>query len=159
MATLFMTRPGMAVALADEGDVGLPLRVDDIGGSWFAGFKSILTECAISLDGNYQFTHTLSEVIYAYVFGDRIGQVRLSGLSFADACPGGGSTGIELVMGWYERNRIAVRDTIIQVQVGTSSAGRLYGYVTNLRVELTKPEARISQFGMILHVFPASGGA
>ena len=159
MPTLFQSRPGHAIALADDGDAGLPLRVDNISGSWFGGFKSILTECTISLDGNFQFAHTLGEVIYAYAFGDRISQVRLSGLSFADSCEGGGVSGIELIMGWYEKNRLSVRDSIIQVQVGASSAGRLRGYLTSLRVDLTRPEARISQFGMVLHVFPASGGS
>jgi hypothetical protein len=159
MATIFLNQPGRAVALSDEGDSGLPLRVDGIQGSWFGGFKSILTEAGVSLDGNYQFAHTLNETVYAYVFGDRISQLRLSGLAFASGCDGGGQSGIELIMQWYEANKISARERPIQAQIGTSSAGRLRGYLTHMRADVIRPEARISQFALIMHVFPASGGS
>ncbi len=158
MPSLFMNRPGQAIALDNpDGDLGLPLTIDGIQGSWFPQFKSILTELGFALNGNYQFAHTCKDVIYVYVFGRRISQMRVSGLSFADGCPGGGSSGIEQVIGFYNDNNIAVRDTPIQIQIGTTGAGRFRGYMTDLRADIIKPEARISQFSFIFHVFP--GGA
>lgn len=155
MPTLFMNRPGQAVALpGDAGDQGMPLTIDGIQGSWFPSFTSILTELSLALDGNFQFTHTCKDIVYVYVFGRRISAMRISGLAFADRCPGGGATGIEQVIDYYNQNGIAQRPTPIQVQIGTSGAGRFRGYLTNARAEIVKAEARIGQFALLFSVFP-----
>jgi hypothetical protein len=152
-----MNSPGKAIALDNpDNDLGLPLTIDGIQGSWFPAFKSILTAMSFGLDGNFQFTHTCRDVIYAYVFGDRITQLRVDGLAFADSCTASSpqGSGIELALGYYRANRISQRQTPIQVQVGTTAAGRFRGFLTNFRGEIVRPEARIAQFSMILHVFP-----
>lgn len=158
MATIFESRPGQVVALDNaDGDLGLPLTIDTIQGSWFAPFQSILTELSLALDGNFQFTHTCKDVIYVYVFGSRISQMRVSGLAFSDSCAAGNRTGLEQVLDFYNRNQVASRQTPIQVQIGTTAAGRFRGYLTNIRADIVKAEARISQFSLLFHVFP--GGA
>lgn len=154
MASIFENRPGRAVAVTDTDDTPLALRLDAWGG--YAGFKAIITEVAVGLDGNYQFLHTLKDKIYIYVFGDRISQIRIAGLAFADTCPGGGPSGFELVLGFYQANRVANRATPSQIQIGTSAAGHFQGYLTNFKGDVFKPEARVTQFGLIYHVFPES---
>lgn len=155
MATLFGSIPGTAIRLdLKEGDVALPLSVDGIANGWFPGFKSILTEVSLGLDGNYQFVHTLKSIIYIYTFGDRISQLRLGGLAFQAACNAGQGTGIEALLGYYEQNRIAARSQPIQVQIGTEAAGRFRGYLTHFKADLLKPEARITYFSLLLHVIP-----
>ncbi len=159
MATLFAGRPGTVVAIVDNADVGLPMRLDAIQGSWFPGLRSILTEASFSLDANYQFMHTLREVIYSYVFGDRISQVRIGGLSFAGACDdSSGMSGIERILQLWDENKISSRSTPVRLQIGVSSAGLFTGHITSLRAEIIRPEARICQFAFLMHVFPASGG-
>ena len=155
MPTLFATGPGQVAALAGEpGDQGLPLSVDGVQGSWFPQFTSILTEFMAALDGNYQFTHTCRDVIYAYVFGNRISQVRVAGIAFTGSCDDGFTTGIEQVLELYAENNIAARATPLQLQVGTGFAGRFTGFLTNMRAEIVRPENRLSQFALDFKVFP-----
>lgn len=159
MAVIFQNKPGQVIALAagPTGDAGLPLTIDGISGSWFPEFRAILTELSVGLDDNFQFTHTFDDVIFVYAFGSRISQMRISGLAFNGDCAdrsGGGVTGIERVMTFYRTNRIAARATPIQLQVGTTAAGRFRGYLTNFRADIVKPEARLAQFAFIFHVFP-----
>jgi hypothetical protein len=159
MATLFMTRPGTAVALVDDGDVGLPLRLDAIQGSWFPSLRSVLTEASFALDASYQFQHTLRDVIYAYTFGDRISSVRVGGIAFASDCADpGGMSGLELILQFWEANKISARATPMQLQIGVSSAGSFTGHLVSLRADIVRPEARLSQFAFLMNVFPATGG-
>jgi hypothetical protein len=67
-------------------------------------------------------------------------------------------SGIELILQWWEANKISAREAPVQVQIGTSSAGRFRGYLMNMRADIIKPEARISQFAFTMFVFPATGG-
>lgn len=155
MAVLFQGKPGEVIALNNaSGDLGLPLTIDGIAGSWFPQFTSILTDISVVLDSNYQTTHTCKDVIDIYVFGDRVSQMRIGGLAFAGRCDGGTASGLELILEWYRTNRIAVRESPIQVQIGTTAAGRFRGNLVRLAVDIAKAEARISQFSLFLEVFP-----
>ena len=155
MATLFQSIPGQVVALSNvDGDKGMPLTVDGMSGSWFPRFRSIISEMHVGLDGNYQLTHTCEDVVYVYAFGDRISQMQIGGVAFTSACAGSNMTGIEQVLAWYKKNRIAVRSKPIQVQIGSSASGLFRGYLTNLVGDIIKAESRLSQFALLFKVFP-----
>lgn len=154
MATIFDTQPGAVAVLPSDDGPGLPLAIDGFSGSWFGAYKSILAGLSLALDGNVQFTHTLDDTIYIYTFGDRISQLRVDGLSFQGGCGDDGS-GVEAILQAYDENKVASRSSPVQVQIGTSASGLFRGYMTGLRMEIVKPEARIAQFSLLLSVIPS----
>ena len=155
MATLFDSGPGSVAVLGSEGGMGLPIAIGGVSGSWYGQFNSILTELEVALVGNFQFLHTLSNVIYVYAFGDRISQLRVGGLAFSQGgCYSAGASGIEALLALYAQNKIAAQPDPITLQIGTGSAGRFQGYMVGLRTSLVKPEARISSWSLLFSVFP-----
>ncbi len=157
MADLFIASPGQAVRVVGSGgNGGLPLAIDGASGSWFPSFRALLTEVSLGLDGSFQCAHTLDNLIYIYIFGDRISQMRLGGMTLAAGCPAGGPGGIERILDLYDENRIAARRTPVQVQIGAGSAGRFRALMTALRIEVARPEFGLGNFSIGLHVLPRS---
>lgn len=168
MATVFETKPGFVAAVPDPFDKPIPLAID--GWTGYQGMRSIITQLGVQRQGNFQVVHSLEDLIYVYVFGDRVGQMRLAGLCFSEACAlapdrrapaGGGSQpsnngaiGIESLLGYYDEYSIAKRDEPVNVQLGTTDKGRFKTAVVGMNIELLRPEGRISQFAMQLLVYP-----
>lgn len=153
MGLLVVSQPGAVVALADPNDAPLPLAVAGWGGP--SAFQSVITELSVERQGNVQFVHTLKDLVYVYAFGERIGRLRIAGLSFAQSCGAAGS-GIEAVLNYYEQTRVGNNPAPVTVAVGVSAAGRFRGFLTGLRLDITRPEARIAQFALEFNTLPNS---
>lgn len=127
------------------------LRIEDWGG--FLGFKSIISRVTVSARGNFQFLHTLGGKVFVYVFGERIGQLGISGLSFDSICGDeAGTLGIERVLNYYADNRIAARATPVKVTIGTATT--LSAYLVGITGDVVDPRSRIWQFNMDLALVP-----
>jgi hypothetical protein len=153
MADLFNNQPGVVAVLDTDGGDDNPFRVtlDDfpqIG----AQSGVIFTELAIQRHGSFQFMHTLRDLVYVYSFGERVGQIRASGMAFARMCSG--IEGLSTVMDYYENNRLERRADPISIVVGTTS--RFRGFLTELNTDIARPEARLAQFGMQFHALPTA---
>jgi hypothetical protein len=155
MAEIFNNRPGIVTVLNTTTDDENPFRltIDGFNAAGGAG-GVILCELAVQRAGNYQFLHTLKDLIYVYSFGERIGQLRTSGMAFTRLCQGG--TGVEALLAYYEANRLEARADPISIAIGTSNNGRFRGFLTELNVDISRPEARLVQFGMQFHALPSS---
>jgi hypothetical protein len=156
MAELFNNKPGIVVVLASTGtDDANPFRVT-IDGFPEDGSTSgiIITEMAIQRHGNFQFMHTLKDLVYVYSFGERIGQIRASGLAFARLC--NGTQGLSAILEYYEKNRLENRSDPISIVIGTSGAGRFRAFLVELNAEVARPEARLAQFGLQFHALPSA---
>src|SRR5271165_5385492 len=89
----------------------------------FDRYLSIITRFTFSQAVNAQFLHTLGNAIYIYTFGDRIGQVTISGLSFANDCNGNGIStsgahGAVNMIQWYQTNRLSNRGSPVRILIG-----------------------------------------
>jgi len=127
------------------------LRIQNWGG--FLGFKSIISRVTITSRGNFQFLHTLGGQVFVYVFGDRIGQLGISGLSFDSICGDpAGTLGIERVLNYYSAHRIAARQTPVKVSIGTATT--LSAYLIGITGDVVDPKSRIWQFNMELALIP-----
>ena len=105
--TFFSKAVGQVAAFVDP-TMPARLSVNVPGWGGFFGFESIITNIQVASQGNFQFLHTLGGNIFVYVFGDRIGQLSMSGLSFESTCEEpGGTIGIERVFAYYNANQIA----------------------------------------------------
>lgn len=128
------------------------------------GSDAILTQVAVAEQGNYQFLHTLGDTIYVYVFGDRIGEIRLSGLCFANACKTGSgalplaspSGGINTVLRTYRNNKLSVRADPVQISIGPSVGDVYRGFLTGMSMEILDAEHQIGQWSFRFNTFPSS---
>ena len=136
MSTVIFSKGRGQVAVFQ--DPSLPgimsLRLDNWLG--FQRFKSIITRVAISTQGNYQVLHSLGGDAFIYVFGDRVGQIIVSGLAFDSICgEPAGFLGIERVARYYNDNRLAVRQQPIKMTIGSSITLKMYLAAVSLDVE------------------------
>ncbi len=129
----------------------LSVRLENFGG--FATMRSIVTSVRISSRGNFQFLHTIGGSVHVSVFGDRIGQMAVAGLAFDKDCVSpGGLTGIERVADYYNRNRIAGRQSPLRITIGAglSLSAMLVGLDTNV----ANVESRLHEFTLHMALIP-----
>lgn len=156
MPVLFEGNTGRVIAIEDKvaaGAIALA-RVEGSGGAiTYQVHNTIITRLGMSAAGNYQFLHTIGNDVYIYVFGDRMGQIVIHGLSFAQQCPGGGGPhGFERLLKWYSENRIAVYKQPVTVTTGTGTSVK--GFVTALSGDVQDPIHRTVQFQLTISVLP-----
>lgn len=101
----------------------------------------VLTGVQLELSGNYQFLHTVNDFIYFYAFGDRVGMLTLTGVSFLNTCDAVEKDGAKLfrIYDWYNENKTAARGGRSLNVVLTTPNGdvvRLYGFLTGVKVDL-----------------------
>ena len=158
MTTLYVTHPGQVTAINGEiGKLPMTIMLDDWPG--FPAIRAIVTHVGISAGGNYQFLHTLKEYIYVYVFGERIGDVAISGLLFSEACTASAGvssalapvnaaepSGIEQLCDFYNRNRIAVRGQPMRIIIGTSGFASFQAFLVGHKSEISDPQQQLGQF-------------
>lgn len=155
MPLIFQSRPGQVVQLDDPAlscNANF-LSVDpDIA---FETERSIITRLTISQQVNIQFLHTLGSLIYLYVFGDRMGQVSLSGLSFLCGCDDADSQsteiGAEKMLFWYKKHRASKRAEPVRVTVGKTV---IEGFVTSFTEDVVDPSLRMVQWGVNISSLP-----
>jgi len=166
MATIFATRPGYAVVLPEDQDRTLPITIGGWGGA--NATRCLVTELSIERQGNFQFVHSLSDLIFVYSFGERVGNLRVSGLALANLCgsgspgaPGSRASGLEYALAYYERYRLGSPQNAAPVDILIGSlggVGHFRGYLTGFKAEIAKAEAAISQFALQFHSLPRGTG-
>ncbi len=147
-----------------EGNRGRVIRMDDAAAQATVGFvrvqdapitfeqqRSIITRVTVNQQVNAQFLHTLGAHVYIYVFGDRIGQMGLSGLSFNNSCEFPGSMGVEEIMQWYKDNRVSQRAAPVRVMIGRTA---IEGFVMSATEDIIDPETGLVQWGVNLTTLP-----
>lgn len=117
-----------------------------------------ITGFALEQNGNYQFLHTVNDFIYVYSFGDRVGELTVSGIGFAAPCTSAKSGKLCTVLDFYNANKIAnVGD--LSVTLG-DCAPPFFAFLTGMRMELQDPKTLVAQWSLRLSVIPkrARGG-
>jgi hypothetical protein len=158
MPFIFEKNMGSVAAIVDpvlEGSFSLAQIASNPGGDneiTFNQTTAIITKLGLSTSGNFQFLHTIGNEIYVYVFGDRMGQVILSGISFENKCAGAESHGIDSVFQWYKYNRIAVKKDPVEVTIGVATKFR--GFITGFTSDVQDAENRTIPFQMTIATLP-----
>ena len=154
MAIIFQANAGRVIAVPDNSAAGLIQLANVIGNDPITYIRhgSVITKLGVSAAGNFQFLHTIGNDIYVYTFGDRMGQVVIHGISFADLCPANnmGAHGIEYLLRWYAQNRIAARKFPVQIAIGANTV--FQGFLIGVNFEAGDPESRIVSFQLTLAV-------
>jgi len=153
-----------AISLGNVTGVG-----GDLAGAGTGPFNTIITRIGVSSSGNYQFLHTIGNDVYVYVFGDRMGEVTLHGLSFAQDCnakpppsfvgpppPTGnnvqGPHGFERLFGWYQDSRLAVNPNPVTVRLGFKTIFK--GFMTGITGDVNDSMTRTIQFQLTISLLP-----
>jgi hypothetical protein len=124
---------------------------------WDRRERAIITQAGVVQNGNFQFLHTINDQIFVYVFGDRISELHVSGVSFGtyvgagDSCAPS-SPGTLDVFPFYRENRIANRAEPLLVRIGQGGVFR--AFLTGTSFEVTDPELQLGQFSYRFHSFP-----
>lgn len=151
MGTLFKSKIGSVVALDEP---GAQCSVQFLGLNpdiTFGVQRSIITRVTMQHSVNVQFLHTLGSLVYVYVFGDRMGQVHLSGLAFRCECPTGAELGAERMLTWYKTNRASRRSKPVMMTIGNQV---IEGFVTNFTEDVVDPSTDLVQWGVTMATLP-----
>lgn len=165
MASVFLPCGTAVVRVKDEcgtGGGGIPkiLTIDGLAQDL------IITEFALNLATNHQFLHALDRKIYLFPFGDRIGELTVTGMAFTggycDAKTGQKIEAKEALcgpLGYYMSNRISGPNGLTPKKISISScAPPLLGFVTGFRMAQQRPEVPIAQWVMRFSVIIDPGG-
>ena len=113
----------------------------------------------LEMQGNYQFLHSLDQFIYYYNFGDRIGEMTVSGFGFMErTCEPGGllnrSGNVCGILDFYDKNKQSKRRQAITV--GTDKCGTFNAFLTGMRLEISSGAGGmpIGQWSFRFHVIP-----
>jgi hypothetical protein len=131
-----------------------------------------VTGYSLELSTNHQFLHTLDEFIYAFAFGDRIGELTLTGIAFTvPVCAGGdGASGNaaqrsitdkvkqENVYEFYLANKFSKSLRPTKIQIGGAGI-KLIGFLTGMRMEVPNPQLPIMQWALRYNVVVDTTGA
>jgi hypothetical protein len=122
--------------------------------------RAIVTQIGVVQNGNFQFLHTLSDQVFVYVFGDRISELQVSGISFGSygghqsfQCLGERS-GTTDVFNFYKNRKISQRSQPLLIRIGAMTVFR--GFLTGMNFEVTDPETLLGQFSFRFHSFPTA---
>lgn len=113
----------------------LTVRLD--GASFTAEFA--VTNVVLEMSGNYQFLHTVNDFVYFYAFGDRVGTLNISGVSFLKTCPGAKSgTPLLAIYNKYQSSKAATRGgRSMRVTLATADdAKTFHGFLVGMRLEV-----------------------
>lgn len=152
MALIFNPIPGEAISIRSDDATPIEFRLTGWGG--FQAVKSVVTQVGIDRNGNFQIMPTLTDFSYFYSFGEKISELRISGVSFSQLCGRAGPTGIELVHAYYEAFRSSKTKAPVQLQMGVGGDGLFEGLLTNCRLDISRPDMRLDNFGLIIQIFP-----
>ncbi len=147
MPAFFPQRRGQVVRVDTGHQAGvLPfairMRNIDIGGAVNPTTKAIITQAGIVENGNFQILHALDETINATIFGDRIGEFRVSGIAFSSLCGQKGS-GMGQVIDAYVANRLSSLGGPVLVSLGTHS---YRGLLTGMTLDIVDGETQLGQW-------------
>jgi hypothetical protein len=99
---------------------------------------AVITGMSLELSGNYQFLHTVNDFIYFYAFGDRVGQLSISGIGFVKPCGDGSKGPILKLYDYYLKNRASKRGgKAVKVTLKDSSGEKTFhGFLTGMRLDV-----------------------
>ena len=150
MATcIFTTSPGVAVAIADPNITTVNFGFTNWLG--YANENAILQGISITSQGNYQFTCTLRNFIYVYVFGEKVGDIVITGLTFAGNCTAIAFGGMTSVVAYYNANCISATGMPIGVGLGMDSFS---AFLVGCNISMVNPETQVGQFSLVLKSIP-----
>lgn len=121
------------------------------GGGASLNFTAPITGFALEQNGNFQFLHTVNDFIYVYSFGDRLGELVMSGVGFVKTCAGAESANLSNVFSFYQQNKL-FKNGKMSITLGDLPDATFYAFLTGMRLELQDASTMIGQWSMRFNV-------
>jgi hypothetical protein len=121
------------------------------GPNGLVSFSAPITGFALEQNGNYQFLHTVNDFIYVYSFGDRIGELVISGIGFVKTCASAKSAELSNVFNFYKFNKLSENGKL-SVTLGDLPDATFYAFLTGSRLELQDPQTMVGQWSLRFNV-------
>jgi len=161
MSDLLASTPGRVAVISTGASLPGSISVtrsgllgSSIGGAQvFQSSRVIITGAQYAQAGNIQFQQSLRDTIYMYTFGERMGQLELSGLAFSSSCADSGNTqsGVDDILGYYQSFRASKAGDSITVIVGRTP---IVGYLVSCSVRVANPANMLYAFSFSIAALP-----
>jgi len=141
MANIFTVEAGTAVAIRDPRVLPITFYIQN----WF-GYptrNSIITGFSISSRSNHQFMNTLRNFTYVYVFGERMGDIMITGQTFLGSCDFYNFSGISRTIEYYALNGLYRTGAPVGIAIGATV---WWGLLTGIDIGVRNPESRLGTF-------------
>lgn len=122
MANIYASQPGTVAIIASGNSLpGRVLLQDKDNAEIIKSQRVIVTNLNYQQATHTQFQQTLLNAIYLYSFGDRLGNIVLEGIGFAQACPvnQGSPSGVEDVLEYYRKYKVSNDHQPVKILIGT----------------------------------------
>ena len=119
--------------------------------------RGIVSSMSVSQDISIQFMHSLRDTIYINVFGNKIGQMTLSGILFlSDVCENGAKdpsgAPFEKFHNYYTNNNAVARAKALDIQIGANVAFK--AFLLGFNFQVADAQTSLGQFTMSLAIVP-----
>lgn len=114
-----------------------------------------ITNFRLELQCNYQFLHTVNDFIYLYVFGDRVGELHVSGMGFlGDDCGNAekADSGTCKAFSFYNSNKVSACTEPLRVALSECNGASFFAFLTGVAIEQPRPDLPIVQWGLRFNV-------
>lgn len=148
MPYIFANNAGLVTSVGLDSGVPGIISVTNSDNSKLEQLQAvIITSIGIGQAVNIQFMPSLDQVLYIYAFGDRPGNVSISGIAFDRTCQAKESpgTGILNVLDYYDTSRASVESKIMTVSIGDGKR-TLQGFLVKMDSNLADPSIRSFSF-------------
>ena len=139
-----------------EGSDDTPAKLLTVAGGCGGELSLPMTAFRLEQQCNYQFLHTVNDFIYLYVFGDRVGELQVSGMAFlAGTCGEGGSqndNGACAAYNFYNDNKVSNCTTPLNISIEGCPNATFFAFLTGMAIEVPRPDLPIVQWGLRFNI-------
>ena len=168
MPSIFTSSAGTVMAIdgtPNGGSPGTPITIlidsdtpAGVGSSSVGQLGGIITSFVATGETNTQFMHTLRDVIYLTVFGDKIGSLSIGGYLFLNTpltCGPDGTEGSPLTLfySFFYNKYVGARKEPLLIAVGPEI---LKGFLLSFQIQVADPQFMLGQFTMQMALLPGS---
>ncbi len=144
---LIGSKPG-SVGVWTVSEADLPAFVDVEG---LAASEVIITSPAFSQQPAVQYTQSLRDKVYVYVFGERLGALDVTGIVPLRACGSGQSSGLDNIFSYYRSHSVSASGTPTSISVGNTA---FRGFLNGVRSTFADPERALLGFVLSFVTLP-----
>jgi len=148
---------GNAVALVDykcEGSGDQQAKLITVSGGCGAELNMPLTAFKLEQQCNFQFLHTVNDFIYLYVFGDRVGELQVSGMAFLGGrCDAAGASDDQCAaVSFYNTNKVSNCTSPLKISIEGCDSSTFFAFLTGMALEVPRPDLPIVQWGLRFNI-------
>ena len=140
--SIFPSKVGVAAVVSDPNVVPMTFSMTGLPPT-----NCIIQGISGTTQGNYQFLLTLMNFTYVYIFGEKMGDFTVTGITMADDCAGTGTNGMTGAIGYYNSRAISVTGTPVVIGFAGWAA---YAFLTGATFTAMNPRSGLGQFQLHL---------